>query len=62
MFRGFLRDGVGELFLNAVASPGEVDFGFLGRGCLIDMRQAFNAFQPRRTATSSNPNSRARKS
>ena len=47
MFRGFLRDGVFEVFLNAAASSGEADFGFLGRGSWMDMRQAFNASQPR---------------
>lgn len=47
MFRGFLRDGVFEVFLNAAASCGEADFGFLGRGAWIDMPQAFNASQPR---------------
>lgn len=47
MLRGFLRDGVFKLFLNAASSSGEADFGFLGRGSWIDMRQAFNASQPR---------------
>ncbi len=47
MFRGFLRDGVFEVFLNAAASSGEADFGFLGRGTWIDMPRAFNASQPR---------------
>ena len=43
MFRRFLGDGVFKVFLNAAASSGEADFGFLGRGSWIDMRQAFNA-------------------
>jgi hypothetical protein len=47
MFRGFLCNGVFEVFLNAAASSGEADFGFLGRGTWIDMPQAFNASQPR---------------
>lgn len=47
VFRGFLRHGVVEVFLNAAASCGEADFGFLGRGAWIDMPQAFNASQPR---------------
>jgi len=47
MFPGFLRDGVLKLFLNAASSSGEADFGFFGRGAWIDMRQAFNASQPR---------------
>jgi hypothetical protein len=47
MFRGFLRNGVFEVFLNAAASSGEADFGFLGRGAWIDMPQALSASQPR---------------
>ncbi len=47
MLRGFLRDGVFEVFLNAASSSGEADFGFLGRGAWIDMPQAFSASQPR---------------
>ena len=47
MFRRFLGDGVFEVFLNAAASSGEADFGFLGRGSWIDIPQAFNASQPR---------------
>ena len=61
MFRGFLGDGVRQLFLNAAASSGEADFGFFGRGVWIDMPQAFNASQPRWTATRSSPSSRAMK-
>lgn len=47
MFRGFLRDDVIEVFLNAAASSGVADFGFLGRGAWIDMPQACSASQPR---------------
>ena len=47
MFRRFLGDGVFKVFLNAAASSGEADFGFLGRGSWIDIPQAFNASQPR---------------
>jgi hypothetical protein len=47
MFRGFLGDGVFEVFLNAAAASGEAHFGFLGRGAWIDMPQAFSASQPR---------------
>ena len=50
-----------QLFLNAAASSGEADFGFFGRGVSIDMPQAFNASQPRWTATRSSPSSRAMK-
>jgi len=47
MFRGFLRDGVFEVFLNAAASSDEADFGFLGRGAWTDTPQAFSASRPR---------------
>ena len=47
MFRGFLGDGVFEVFLNAAASSGVADFGFLGRGRWIDQPGAFSASQPR---------------
>ena len=46
---------------SAAASSGEADFGFFGRGVWIDMPQAFNASQPRWTATRSSPSSRAMK-
>ena len=32
MFGGFFGDGIFEFFLNASASSGVADFGFLGRG------------------------------
>ncbi len=47
MFRGFLGDGAFEVFLNAAASSGVADFGFLGRGRWIDQPSAFSASQPR---------------
>jgi hypothetical protein len=62
MLGGFLGDGVFKVFLNAAASSGEADFGFLGRGSWIDTPQAFNASQPRWTATFSNPKRRRLKS
>ena len=46
LFR-FLGDDVLKVFLNAAASSGVADFGFLGRGVWIDMSQALSASQPR---------------
>jgi hypothetical protein len=59
VFRGFLGNGVRELFLNAAASSGEADLRFFGRGFWIDQPIAFNASQPRCGATDVRPSSPA---
>ena len=52
-------EGIRELFLNAAASSGEADLGFIGRGVWIDQPIAFNASQPRCGATDVRPSSAA---
>src|SRR4029077_1196435 len=56
---GLLDNGVRKLFLNAAASAGEADFGFFGRGFLIDQPIAFKASHPRCAATDVRPSSSA---
>src|ERR1700674_1261478 len=56
---GFLRERVGELFLNASACCGLAVFGFFGRGDWIDHLIACNASHPRCGASRSSPSSPA---
>ena len=61
MLGGFLGDGVFKVFFERRRLFRARRTSVFGRGSWIDIPQAFNASQPRWTATFSNPNSRARK-
>ena len=55
MLRGFLGEGLGELFLNAACSSGGAALGFLGRGTWIDQPIFCSASQPRGACTCTSP-------